>query len=259
MKDFALILSGGGAKGAFQVGVLSQFEKNDIHPKIIYGTSVGALNAYLYSKRGGFVLEEVWREIESWRDLFRFNWSSLWGSKNGFLNQSPLERLMKKHGQTLMSYPVIANVTNLSTGQIERIWDKDLRFEDMVLASSAIPGLIQTRYGFCDGMLRDNTPLKPAIEDGYKKIIVILNDPRNLPIKASFSISEVLMRSFDIMNNEMLRADLEECQRRNEKGIGKKIDLTVIEPETFIEPLDFSKKSISKMIEHGKEVFKGVF
>ena len=44
----ALILSGGGARGAFQVGVMKYLEEMNWKPDLICGTSVGAINAVAY-------------------------------------------------------------------------------------------------------------------------------------------------------------------------------------------------------------------
>jgi len=41
----AYVLSGGGAKGSFEVGVLKRFYESELRPSIVAGTSVGAINA----------------------------------------------------------------------------------------------------------------------------------------------------------------------------------------------------------------------
>ena len=43
----AIVLSGGGSKGAYQMGVWAALKKLNIHYDIVTGTSVGALNAAL--------------------------------------------------------------------------------------------------------------------------------------------------------------------------------------------------------------------
>ena len=42
-----LVLSGGGAKGAYQIGVLRALDEAGIKPAVIAGTSIGAFNATL--------------------------------------------------------------------------------------------------------------------------------------------------------------------------------------------------------------------
>lgn len=58
----ALVLSGGAAYGAYEVGVLKALsEKQDFDPDIITGTSVGAFNAAILATDPIHRLEEIWR------------------------------------------------------------------------------------------------------------------------------------------------------------------------------------------------------
>lgn len=63
-ENFGLVLSGGGAKGAYQVGVWKALEDYGIADNItvISGTSVGALNAALFACSEGDEAETLWRE-----------------------------------------------------------------------------------------------------------------------------------------------------------------------------------------------------
>ena len=67
----ALVLSGGGAKGAFEAGVVSAMYQAGIEPTIFSGTSAGALNsAALASGMSSDQLEELWRSLGP-EDVFR--------------------------------------------------------------------------------------------------------------------------------------------------------------------------------------------
>jgi len=44
-----LVLSGGGAKGAYQAGILRYMAEQNIQPAMVSGTSIGALNAAIIS------------------------------------------------------------------------------------------------------------------------------------------------------------------------------------------------------------------
>jgi len=74
MKKFALVLSGGGFKGAFQVGALRHLRNNwakinpaggDMKFDIICGVSVGSLNGVLTACDQFDKLEQLWHEIGS--------------------------------------------------------------------------------------------------------------------------------------------------------------------------------------------------
>ena len=74
LKNFGFVFTGGGAKGAWQLGVWKAFEEKGYRAKAVSGTSVGALNAALYAQGDYAKAEEAWNDINSWRllhpDLF---------------------------------------------------------------------------------------------------------------------------------------------------------------------------------------------
>jgi len=60
----AVVLSGGGAKGAYQVGVLKALRERGVVPDIYCGTSVGAFNGgMLASGRTLDEVEALWRGL----------------------------------------------------------------------------------------------------------------------------------------------------------------------------------------------------
>ena len=61
----ALVLSGGGALGAYEVGVLRVLERAGIRPAILAGVSVGAVNAVLWLANGFRTdpLERIWATL----------------------------------------------------------------------------------------------------------------------------------------------------------------------------------------------------
>ena len=67
-RDFALVLSGGGARAAYQVGVLRALARRfpDLSPRIITGTSAGAVNAAFLANH----FETFAEKIESLRHLW---------------------------------------------------------------------------------------------------------------------------------------------------------------------------------------------
>jgi NTE family protein len=77
-----LVLQGGGALGAYQVGVYQAMHEAGIEPDWVIGTSIGAINAALIA--GNSVadrmnrLREFWKRVEQGasHDLFRF-WTGL--------------------------------------------------------------------------------------------------------------------------------------------------------------------------------------
>ncbi len=63
-----IVLSGGGAKGAYEAGFLKALAELNIKPDAIAGTSIGALNGSVYSahkdtKKVANMLEKIWRDM----------------------------------------------------------------------------------------------------------------------------------------------------------------------------------------------------
>jgi NTE family protein len=80
-ERIALVLAGGGARGAYEVGALAALAPvlaaRQLAPDIIVGTSIGALNGAFFAARADQPLEataaaglEMWREL-GWGDAFR--------------------------------------------------------------------------------------------------------------------------------------------------------------------------------------------
>jgi predicted acylesterase/phospholipase RssA len=72
----AIVLSGGGAKGSFEVGALLYLREiwNDIEPRIVCGSSVGAINgiAVAEAQDGSSIakLERIWLRLQYFTDMY---------------------------------------------------------------------------------------------------------------------------------------------------------------------------------------------
>src|SRR5438132_8731430 len=69
--DLALVLTGGGARGAYQVGVLRWLARNypDLRVPIITGVSAGAMNAALLAAHPGTFPQAVTTMSSLWSEL----------------------------------------------------------------------------------------------------------------------------------------------------------------------------------------------
>ena len=63
MGKKAVVLSGGGSKGAYQVGVWKALRKLHYHYEIVTGTSVGAINGAFMVQRDYFKCLKLWENI----------------------------------------------------------------------------------------------------------------------------------------------------------------------------------------------------
>jgi NTE family protein len=97
---YALVLSGGGARAAFQAGVVAALEDAGLTPTVYSGTSAGALNAAALA--AGFDAADLagwWTSIRD-RDVYRIR-RDIWRLPNpaGFLRRGNLaERILRGTG-----------------------------------------------------------------------------------------------------------------------------------------------------------------
>lgn len=80
---FALVLSGGGAKGLAQIGVLKALEEAGLRPDLIVGTSMGAIIGTLYAAGYSPQMIDSLVKTVQWNDIF----SNIINRKNLFVSQ----------------------------------------------------------------------------------------------------------------------------------------------------------------------------
>ena len=207
-KKRALILSGGGGRGAYHCGVIEYLENMGWKPDILVGTSIGAINAAaLASGRTAEELQNLWMAMTSERvqqlrrDVFNINeWTYL------FDNQRWEDTLQEDHWFDFdrinsPDAPLLAvTATDVSTGTLNVFCNQTLQASRSggprakrichvplsikhIRASCSIPVVYPwTRVSggdgpFWDGAVVSNTPLGTALRAGATEIIVVLLAP----------------------------------------------------------------------------------
>ena len=59
----ALVLSGGGSRGAYEIGAWQAFSELGVRFQAVYGTSVGAINAALFAQGDLKMASSLWESI----------------------------------------------------------------------------------------------------------------------------------------------------------------------------------------------------
>lgn len=72
MKKIGIVFSGGGGKGAYEIGVWKALREFNVMPKQVSGTSVGALNGALYTQQSFDEAVDIWMNIET-KDILTTN------------------------------------------------------------------------------------------------------------------------------------------------------------------------------------------
>lgn len=190
MVERALVLSGGGARGAFQAGVIQYLAEAGWAPDLICGTSVGAVNAVaMGTGMSPPDLIRLWKSLSRRRIYLRRPARlirSLFGRKP-FASANdigPMRALLAEHldisALRNSRAEIIISAVNMATS--EPTWFHHSEIEvDHVAASAAIPILFpwQTIGGdpYWDGGVMQNTPIGPALTRGARDIIVVLLSP----------------------------------------------------------------------------------
>jgi NTE family protein len=320
----ALVLAGGGARGAYEVGALSVLAPaltEDERPQIVLGTSVGAINAAYLAAHAAQPLDQVaadglslWSSIgfnQVLRPLLSLPEAARLGGYIGevlgirglradsILDPQPLQATLKDlipfeqiHENVaaghLQTAAVVASsaATKLSVvfhdGGPEPARDVRRRIdyvptaltEDHVRASAAIPLLFPAvplngdggRSWYFDGGTRLNTPIKPALELGARRVIVIaLNsvrprqpgprEPRPDALDGAAQLIQAVLVD-PLVNdvhtlatiNEILGAQSTQAERRQEQRTGKhRIPYMLIAPK---DPDEIARAAIQVYRKH---------
>jgi NTE family protein len=131
-----LVLSGGGALGAFEAGVVRAIEEAGLSPTVLSGTSAGALNvAALAHGFDGAALSELWRAVRP-REVYRLR-RDVWRAVRPHALLSgghPAGRLLHGIGWShlLDTSPLRATLIDALGGEVVKVPD------DSVVAVSAV-------------------------------------------------------------------------------------------------------------------------
>ena len=70
MEKLGLVLSGGGSKGSYEIGVYKALKKLRISPKIVTGTSIGAVSGVFVTQKDLRGALKYWRKL-SFKTMYR--------------------------------------------------------------------------------------------------------------------------------------------------------------------------------------------
>ncbi|MGL5354268.1 MAG: patatin-like phospholipase family protein [Clostridium sp.] len=201
-----LVLAGGGARGAYQIGALIALRELliDKYIKVISGTSIGALNAILFMKGNLDEAIEIWSKIDNASILPTSEHNLMFRSMLlhfGVNNISFIKKYMPKIilGGNISRVGLIDIMDKINLQfikecdlicyaactELEKLDTKYFRINDyneedirkILLATSAIPMIYDCEEieggKYLDGGIVDNVPIKPVYEEGCDIIIVV--------------------------------------------------------------------------------------
>ncbi|HEY5657781.1 MAG TPA: patatin-like phospholipase family protein [Myxococcota bacterium] len=282
----ALVLSGGGSQGAYEVGALEvilgdpALRKRGRH-KLITGTSVGAINGAWVAMHGleaGPELVKMWSELDDAqvaKERFLSPLSLAWSPS--LYDTSPLRAyLTARLKPSLMQDVELAIVAvDLLSGKTAS-WSQrcsKARMLDGLMASSAAPIFYPRENledgAWVDGGIYDVVPLRQAIDLGATEIDVVCTVSRRIP-PWDGDPDRVWgngPRVLELMLRHMVENDLRACSLYNElvhagRAQHKRhVKINLIRPLENL-PLDarhFDPAGIAELIEIGKRDAREVF
>lgn len=197
MTKRALVLSGGGSKGAYQVGVLLALKKLNIEYQIVTGTSVGALNGLIAVQKDIYQAYNLWKNIDfstvydkNVFDEYQGNDFDVYKKyakkivEDGGVNINGVEKIIDKLFRPGKFYG--SNIDyglatyNLSKRKPVYLTKKNLpqeKIKDYVIASATcFPAFKPKNIDgdlYIDGGYHDNLPINLAIELGADEVIAV--------------------------------------------------------------------------------------
>jgi len=270
-----LALSGGGAHGAFEVGVLNSIK--DHQWDIITGISAGSINAMFISLFNEssqiYAIEELknlWFSLSD-SSIYTRNWNPL--DDKSWYDSSPLNKTLintaRKFGAKIHR-DIIIGASNMNYGHLDIFQKNNLtslyHITQSVMASSAIPFFFPpipyNGHVYADGGVVSNELILPAIDkcineynDKNITIEVVICSPtieyKSTKELMSYHLYGIVERAFEIIQNSWLNHQIHFS--KNNECINLAIPITLYESSSDYKGslLDFSQKSIRYSYEMG--------
>ena len=190
----AVVLSGGGSKGSYEIGVWKALRRLHIKYDIVTGTSIGALNGALMTQKTYLKALYIWHKLsleylfeqqpksDTKKDILRLYGDNFF--KNGGMDIKKIEGIirkainMKRFYKSDIDYGLITY--NFSTKKPLVISKKDIskdKLVDYLMASATCYPAFQMKDidgdKYIDGGFYDNLPVNLAIELGATEAIIV--------------------------------------------------------------------------------------
>lgn len=197
--DCALVFSGGGARGAYQVGAWEAFHQSGFDQRVVsvYGTSVGAINGAAFAQGNLELAREIWkmisydrvfknvlppRKLKNSRDYLQ--WLRLAIREKG-INVEPLKKLLfDTLDETVIRNSeidfglVTYDLTHRKALYLRKRDIPEGKLVDYVIASSTFPvfkvhAIEDKKY--TDGGLYDNRPVRFVDSDEKAQCLICVD------------------------------------------------------------------------------------
>ena len=249
-KEYGLVLEGGGAKGAYQIGAWKALKEAGVKIKGVAGTSVGALNGALICMGDLEQAEKLWKTIayskvmdvddqlmarlfdkeklkpdvlrSTLKDTFRM-------LGDGGADIAPLKNLIEENideerirNSPMEFYSCTYSVTDRRELEVDMKAVPEGQMQDMLLASSYLPVFKNEKlHGktYMDGGITNVLPVNTLLDRGYENLILIrifgVGHEKRVMIPDEVTVLEIAPRS---SLGSMLQFDSAKSRRNMRMG-----------------------------------------
>ena len=219
MKPYGLVLAGGGAKGAYQIGAWKAMREMGVTFNAVAGVSIGSINGAL------IVADEYEKALELWQtvtvdkgvnieeelpdpeNLFsKKNWVTLFREfiKKKGIDASPTKDFLsdyideEKIRKQKIPFAIVTVQMTQGVKPLELFLDDipEGQLIDYLLASSNVPlvaGIGPEGERFLDGGVYNNVPVSVLRKSGYNRLIVVdISTIKGVSNDLDFTNSEII-------------------------------------------------------------------
>jgi NTE family protein len=265
----ALILTGGGAKGAYEAGAVAALAEAGLPIRLVAGSSAGALSAALIAAGRADRLEATWRSITreqvySVRAPTFFagllpGWLTLRALSNArsLLDPQPLRELITASVELerIRSSPIglVVTATDLVRRQ-PRVFDNQTVTVDALVAAAAVPGLFPAVEVdgalLVDGGLTGRAPVLEALAAApVGRALVVLSYAPEERAAPPTTIRRSMEEAFETAMLHQIRRDIELARFRHPTT-----DVQLLTPSAPLKlrPLEFDADGIARALALGR-------
>jgi NTE family protein len=266
----ALILSGGGAKGAWEAGVASALIERGVPVRLVAGSSAGALNAAMIADGRLDRLQHLWRTLTR-EQVYRLRPSILFAGllpgvltllaldrAGSLLDPAPLRALISDviDFDRVRASPVELLVVATDLAHYDkRAFDNRTVSVDALFAAAAVPGAFPPvsvdGVPLVDGGLTGRAPVLEALALGRRvgRAIVVMSYAPDERATAPTTLRRTLEDSLELVMIHAIRRDVELARLRYPE-----IDVQLLTPSAplRLRPLDFDPAEMARALERGR-------
>jgi len=266
----ALILSGGGAKGAWEAGAAAALIERGLPVRLVAGSSAGALNAAMLVDGRLDRLQALWRSVSSER-VYALRpsvifagllpgWVTLLAldAAGSLLDPAPLRELIADtlDFERIRASPrrLLVITTDLAR-RTARVFDNATVSVEALMAAAAVPGAFPpVRVDgtlLVDGGLTGRAPVLEALatQTPIGRALVLLSYAADEPGPAPTRLRRALEAAFETAMVHQIRRDAELARFKHPA-----VDVQILTPGAplHLRPLDFDPAGMAAALESGR-------